>query len=90
MTATVTVKVAGRQVLVTERHVTAKEEGHLVTENAVILSHEGQLETFYIHDSKSLVIKETEEPSMTQEFLKTGGSARPITEEDIAKTNNAG
>ncbi len=90
MTTTVTVQVAGHKVLVTERQVTEGQEGHNVTENEVTLERQGQTNTFYVHGSNSLVIKELDEASVTVEFLKTGGSARPITDEDIARTNNAG
>lgn len=91
MTTTVTVQVAGHKVLVTERQVTEGQEGHNVNENEVILERQGQTGTFYcVHGINSLVIKELDEASVTEEFLKTGGSARPITDEDIARTNNAG
>lgn len=76
MTTTTTVRVAGHKVLVTERQVTEGQEGHNVAENPVILENRGQTATFYAHGSNSLVVKELDEAS--------------VTDEDIARTNNAG
>lgn len=59
MTTSVTVSVAGHEVLVVEKEVIQGEQGHSVNERETLMSETHETRTFYVHGKNSLTISET-------------------------------